>query len=166
MIPNILYTEVFSKLLLYFFWVLKVKDSILHQTKKTTLALVDSFSEEKNSLYFYPGSIIPLITSQKPIINIDDNVWKFHENTFMQNHSEKKQLVHLPYISASLYKGADLIADISEWIQSIKATGIPPASTIILAWAYSTNMVLDSKLSEYSLSVITDDGDDETIKLA
>jgi len=149
----------------FYLWFLDVAKLVILQTKKTSLAIVDSFSETNEKLYFFKDSNIPLITSEKPLVDIDDTVWIFSNNKFTLNNNIK-EYKHLPYISISLYKGTELISDISEWVQNIKVNEYPPLSHIIMVWAYTTKVTLDYKLSDYNLSVITEDGDEQNLKVA
>ena len=157
--------ESFNFIITFYLEIIDVVNLVILQTKKTSLAIIDSFSEKDEKIYFFQGSNIPLITSDKPLINIDDTVWIFNKNKFILNNNTN-EFKHLPYISISLYKGTELISDISEWIQDIKVNEYPPLSHIIIVWAYTTNVTLDYKLSEYNLSVITEDGDEQNLKVA
>jgi len=150
--------------LFFYVWSTAFLERILKQTRKTTGLLLNSFSDE--TLYFFPGSIIPLIVENKnPIIispDLESCCWSFHKNTFKfitdGSYSSRK----LPYLSASLYKDGDFVADLSEWIQHIEVISFKelPIQYLVFAWAYQNGIVLESYTTlTYLLEVITIDGD-------
>jgi hypothetical protein len=115
-------------------------------------------------LYFFPNSLLPLISSHHQIIKHQPNTWSFHNNIFNYNNSKPTKL---PYISASLYKDNTLIADISEWAERmiVHSDTDLPIPILIISWGYSTNFVFDTyDLSQYKLCVITLDGDEKMYK--
>jgi len=160
--------KLIQKAIIFYTFSLNILSMFFTQTKRTALSIVDSFSSE--TLYFFPESSIPLITSsnKRSIINpkLEGDCWSFCNNKFRNLQGINTTIKKLPYISASLYKDTLEVADLSEWIMNIEvlSSGQVPIRFIVLAWAYSTGATLESFLTcKYYLHVITTDGDEHIL---
>jgi hypothetical protein len=134
------------------------------------MSIIDSFSSE--TLYFFPDSVAPLVSSfnKKLVINpeLERDCWSFSKNKFTYLFEGSTMVRKLPYISASLYKGDVLVADLSEWLMDIEVLSSKdlPLRFIIFTWAHMTGKTLESYLSSnYVLHVITTDGEEESLNI-
>lgn len=132
------------------------------QGKKTTNALVDSF--EKPVLYFFEGSLIPQISNE--IFKESDAVLVYctSEKSFL-NYEKSAPPTHLPYISAVLMNGDEVVANLSEWMETVKANVDVPLPYLVVAWAYCTSATLRYPL-KYTLSVFTTDGEEKVLEVS
>jgi hypothetical protein len=151
--------------LFFYVWSTSFVGRVVKQTRKTTRLLLNSFSDE--TLYFFPGSIVPLIVGNNSSViispDLESDCWSFHKDTFKFMEEDSYSLKKLPYLSASLYKDGAFIADLSEWAQNIEVISSRdlPIRFLVVAWAYQNNIILESySTSNYFLEVITIDGDE------
>ena len=131
------------------------------QGKKTTNALVDSF--EKPVLYFFEGSLIPQISNKIFKESGASLVYSTSEKLFL-NYEKSASPTHLPYISAVLMNGDEVVANLSEWMETVKSNVDVPLPYLVIAWAYTTSATLAYPLN-YTLSVFMEDGEEKTLDL-
>jgi hypothetical protein len=167
---NFIPFKVLQKALTLYGISISVLTILLKQTKRTTMSILDSFSYE--TLYFFPDSVSPLISSfnKKLVINpvLEKDCWSFSKNKFTYLSEVDSVNRTIPYISAALYKGEDFIGDLSEWLMGVEILSSKelPLRFVILAWAHINGKTLDSYLtSEYFLHVITTDGEDYSLNI-
>lgn len=132
------------------------------QGKKTTNALVDSF--DKPVLYFFEGSLIPQISNKIFKENGAKMVYCTSEKSFL-DYEKSAPPTHLPYISAVLMENDQVIANLSEWMETVKSNVEVPLPYLVIAWAYSTSATLTYPL-KYTLSVFTEDGEEKVLEVS
>ena len=167
---NFIPYKLIQNFIFLYVWSTYIIERVYKQTKKSSLQLINSFSDE--TLYFFHDSTIPLITGNitSTIINpdLESKCWSFHNNTFKYMDGITCSSKKLPYLSASLFKDGTFIADLSDWLQSIDviSSNTIPTRFLVFAWAYKNNIVLESySSSKYELRVITMDGDDLSLDI-
>ena len=58
--------------------------------------------------------------------------------------------------------GNEIVANLSEWMETVKSNDEVPIQYLVIAWAYTTSVTLKYPL-DYKLSVFTIDGEEKVI---
>jgi hypothetical protein len=140
-------------------------------SKKTYVALMDAFSEEK--YVFFKGDSTPYHMSHVVLDGpgIASLNWTYNKNTktfTSSTASPHAHAKHLEWLSASIqYNGLNLYSldDVIEDTRYSDASGaMPPNDILIAAWSLTSGIVLD-KTIDLKLFVIHSDGREETASL-
>jgi len=143
-------------------------ESIGLQTVKTLTAIQNSFKEDHLQLFFYEGSMIPQLSSHPVFSNSDKHKWTYDTKTRTFTYKVYREIPrHLPYISMILQHkiyNKFLDQDLSEWIESVKVVSpediFLPIYVIITSWAYSEKKHIDYSIDNYTVSAMTENGDE------
>ena len=157
---------------LYFYALfLKYLDKVKNQAKHTWFAIQNSFHEEFlgfvkcNNDQYFPF----LMTSATKYSS--DPVWIYDHNGQSFTYAElgfHATTRNLPFIGANLMYKNNSVGDLSDWLMDQKVHG--PDSTIPLqvlvgAWRFYFDRTYMFSYKDYSLTVITDDGEETTYNL-
>jgi hypothetical protein len=151
-----LYINVYS-------WTLETSERIYIQGLKTSSATLSSFNSQK---LLFLTNCSNLAIKDSSFLNdtcLDSFYeWSYLSNRFTKNNQSTGILKKYKWMSASLYRGDVMIADLTTWLENILVISqdneYPPDDILVQAWQYDYAKELDS-LEEYSLQIINEDAD-------
>jgi hypothetical protein len=160
--PYILYSYVLIQ---------KYLDKTKNQLYITSSAIRDSFYNEylgfiktssDNYFPFLINSNTKYSCDPKWIYNPTTNVFTYSEiGLHSTNHN-------IPFIGASVAFGNQTIGDLSDWIMDQKVhapDAAIPLQILVSAWRYYYDKTLMFSFKDYTLTVVTEDGDEHTYNL-
>ena len=171
-ITNNIYKYFLSFIPLAIPWVVfveKTYSSLIKQTKKSSICLMDSFQED--TIYFLTQSKNIAINSKGlvcPNQLAGEWEWRFMNGIFMQKNSEEKLPIKCPWFSGELLYEDVSIADMTEWLDKIRFKSdkgvLPSPICLVQAWAAS-NMRDLGPLANYKIKILNDSMEEEIISL-
>lgn len=157
---------------LYFYvTILNFLEKVKVQFYKTQLAIQSSFSEEflgfiktSQDTYFpfLMNSSIKYSCDPVWIYNPSEKLFTFSE---LGHHASNR---HLPFIGASVAFGNQTIGDLSDWLmeQQVHAPDSTiPLQVLVSAWRYYYDNTFMYSYKDYTITVITEDGDERVFNL-
>jgi hypothetical protein len=161
-------SAIIVKLLHYYAVSSVMIETWLQQGIKTWNAVVSSFSNEP--IFFIETLDKTVIGVRRSSLLIPKDTpikykWLYCENVFHSFDTNTKTL-EFPWISLSLYKGETEVADLTEWLETKKYTGlsVPTFDVVIQAWMNDTNTELGN-FEEYSVKLLNELVEEEVYKL-
>ncbi len=167
-------------------WYIYVTDTYTNINKKRTAFLSDMeyvLGMKPEIVNFFTSHPFPIIAGIRPRLFEFDTatqqenfVTYFPQTNLIMYSSTQTEHVFVNftetkgsdlYLSATLYDGETVLADITSWLEKItilhsKEVSILPPRFLLLCWAYSNNVTLKHMyLSTYRLSVFTTEGEEK-----
>jgi hypothetical protein len=144
-------------------WTSETSERIYIQSLKTSSATLSSFNSE--TLLFLTNCSNFAIKDSSFLKNATVNSlyeWSYSSNRF----TKRDQVTEMPkkyrWMSASLYRGEVMIADLTTWLENILVIAqneeYPPDDILVQAWQYDYMREL-GPLEEYSLQIINEDAE-------
>jgi hypothetical protein len=154
-------------------WVLETWKIILRQLQKTVHAIIDSFYNER--IVFYEDNEVYYPSIEKEYggrtFMTGCAEWKYiiATNTFIKMGNTTRVSEHsIDFLGAALLRDGEHVGDLSEWILDQKIlsdSSYVPFQVIVGAWAYCNHIELHYNYPDYTVTIMTMEGDEKVIDL-